>query len=213
MRTPGTTRSMRPAGCAKSRAGPTRAGGFVEALPTDVRGRADGRAHPAALSGRARRGRSSRRGAAGRSAGDAVGPDPRQDQTERDGAGSTRCCRSRRSATPCATSPNQWAALQRFVEDGRVGDRQQPRRESAARHRGRSQELAIRRQLRGRARAALLYSLVQSCTLVDVPPFEYLKGCPAPRRHPSATPASASSRPRAGRPPSVATSPRSPHHA
>jgi transposase len=27
----------------------------------------------------------------------------------------------------------------------------------------------------GARRAALLYSLVQSCALVDVPPFEYLK--------------------------------------
>ena len=27
----------------------------------------------------------------------------------------------------------------------------------------------------GAQRAALLYSLVQSCTLIDVPPFDYLK--------------------------------------
>jgi hypothetical protein len=29
--------------------------------------------------------------------------------------------------------------------------------------------------LEGAKRAALLYSLVQSCALIDVPPFDYLK--------------------------------------
>ena len=70
---------------------------------------------------------------------------------------------------------NQWVALQRFVEDGRLAI-DNNRAENQLRI------VALRRKnwlfagsFEGAKRAALLYSLVQSCTLVDVPPFDYLK--------------------------------------
>ena len=57
-------------------------------------------------------------------------------------------------------------------------------------------------------RAALLYSLVQSCKLGGVEPFAYPEGRPAARRHAPAVTASPSSPPKAGRRPSVTASPR-----
>ncbi len=70
---------------------------------------------------------------------------------------------------------NQWTALQRFVDDGRLAidnnRAENPLRVVAV---GRKNWL-FAGSLEGAHRAALLYSLVQSCKLVDVPPFEYLK--------------------------------------
>ena len=70
---------------------------------------------------------------------------------------------------------NQWAALQRFVDDGRVAI-DNNRAENQLR------VVAVRRKnwlfagsLEGAHRAALLYSLVQSCKLVNVSPLEYLR--------------------------------------
>jgi hypothetical protein len=70
---------------------------------------------------------------------------------------------------------NQWAALQRYVEDGRLAIDNNPAENQL---RG----IAVGRKnwlfagsLEGAHRAALLYSLVQSCALIDVSPFEYLR--------------------------------------
>lgn len=70
---------------------------------------------------------------------------------------------------------NQWAALQRFVEDGRLAIDN-----NAAENQLRGVALGRKNWLfagsfEGAKRAALLYSLVQSCALNDVPPFDYLK--------------------------------------
>ena len=69
---------------------------------------------------------------------------------------------------------NQWDALQRFVEDGRLkidnnGAENQLRGIAV----GRKNWLFVG-SFAGAQRAALLYSLVQSCTLIDVPPLDYL---------------------------------------
>jgi transposase len=70
---------------------------------------------------------------------------------------------------------NQWAALQRFVDDGRVAI-------DNNRAEGQLRVVAVGRKnwlfagsLEGAHRAALLYSLVQSCKLVDIRPFDYLQ--------------------------------------
>ncbi len=70
---------------------------------------------------------------------------------------------------------NQWVALQRFVDDGRVAI-------DNNRAEGQLRVVAVGRNnwlfagsLEGAHRAALLYSLVQSCKLVDVHPFDYVK--------------------------------------
>jgi transposase len=70
---------------------------------------------------------------------------------------------------------NQWVALQRYVEDGRLAI-ENNRAENQLRL------VAVGRKnwlfagsFEGARRAALLYSLVQSCKLIDVPPFRYLK--------------------------------------
>jgi transposase len=70
---------------------------------------------------------------------------------------------------------NQWAALQRYVEDGRLAIDNNPAENQL---RG----IAVGRKnwlfagsLEGARRAALLYSLVQSCALIGVSPFEYLR--------------------------------------
>jgi hypothetical protein len=70
---------------------------------------------------------------------------------------------------------NQWTALQRFVEDGRLSIDNNPAENQL---RG----IAVGRKnwlfagsLEGAHRAALLYSLVQSCALIGVPPFDYLR--------------------------------------
>lgn len=70
---------------------------------------------------------------------------------------------------------NQWAALQRFTEDGRLAiDNNRAENQLRVVAVGRKNWL-FAGSLEGARRAALLYSLVQSCKLVDVPPFEYLK--------------------------------------
>lgn len=70
---------------------------------------------------------------------------------------------------------NQWAALQRYVEDGRlVIDNNRAENQLRVVAVGRKNWL-FAGSLEGARRAALLYSLVQSCKLVDVPPFDYLK--------------------------------------
>lgn len=70
---------------------------------------------------------------------------------------------------------NQWAALQRFIEDGRFridnnGAENQLRTIAVGR-----KNWLFAGSFDGATRAALLYSLVQSCALIDVSPFDYLK--------------------------------------
>jgi transposase len=70
---------------------------------------------------------------------------------------------------------NQWDALQRFLEDGRFridnnGAENQLRSVAIGR-----KNWLFAGSFEGARRAALLYSLVQSCTLIDVSPFDYLK--------------------------------------
>jgi hypothetical protein len=70
---------------------------------------------------------------------------------------------------------NQWTALQRFVDDGRLAiDNNRAENQLRVVALGRKNWL-FAGSFEGARRAALLYSLVQSCALVDVPPFEYLK--------------------------------------
>jgi len=70
---------------------------------------------------------------------------------------------------------NQWAALQRYVEDGRLAiDNNRAENQLRLVAVGRKNWL-FAGSFEGARRAALLYSLVQSCKLIDVPPFAYLK--------------------------------------
>jgi transposase len=70
---------------------------------------------------------------------------------------------------------NQWAALQRFVEDGRLAiDNNRAENQLRVVAVGRKNWL-FAGSFEGARRAALLYSPVQSCKLIDVPPFAYLK--------------------------------------
>ncbi len=70
---------------------------------------------------------------------------------------------------------NQWSALNRFVEDGRLAiDNNGAENQLRVVAVGRKNWL-FAGSLEGARRAAVLYSLVQSCKLIDVPPFEYLK--------------------------------------
>ena len=70
---------------------------------------------------------------------------------------------------------NQWAALQRFVDDGRVAiDNNRAENQLSVVAVGRKNWL-FAGSFEGARRAALLYSLVQSCKLAEVPPFDYLK--------------------------------------
>jgi transposase len=70
---------------------------------------------------------------------------------------------------------NQWDALQRFVEDGRVAlDNNRAENQLRVIALGRKNWL-FAGSLAGAKRAALLYSLVQSCRLAEISPFEYLK--------------------------------------
>jgi transposase len=70
---------------------------------------------------------------------------------------------------------NQWGALQRFVEDGRLAiDNNRAENQLRVVAVGRKNWL-FAGTMDGARRAALLYSLVQSCKLVNVPPFQYLK--------------------------------------
>jgi transposase len=70
---------------------------------------------------------------------------------------------------------NQWAALQRFVDDGRLAiDNNRAENQLRVVALGRKNWL-FAGSFEGARRAALLYSLVQSCALAGVPPFDYLK--------------------------------------
>src|SRR5579864_9090784 len=70
---------------------------------------------------------------------------------------------------------NQWAALQRFVDDGRLGiDNNRAENQLRVVALGRKNWL-FAGSFEGARRTALLYSLVQSCKLIDIPPFDYLK--------------------------------------
>jgi transposase len=70
---------------------------------------------------------------------------------------------------------NQWDALQRFVDDGRLAiDNNRAENQLRVIALGRKNWL-FAGSFEGARRAALLYSLVQSCALVGVPPFDYLK--------------------------------------
>ncbi len=70
---------------------------------------------------------------------------------------------------------NQWDALQRFVEDGRLAiDNNRAENQLRVVALGRKNWL-FAGSFEGARRAALLYSLVQSCKLIDVSPFAYLK--------------------------------------
>lgn len=70
---------------------------------------------------------------------------------------------------------NQWEALQRFVDDGRLSiDNNRAENQLRIVAVGRKHWL-FAGSMAGAHRAALLYSLVQSCKLVDVSPFAYLK--------------------------------------
>jgi transposase len=70
---------------------------------------------------------------------------------------------------------NQWDALQRFVDDGRLSiDNNRAENQLRVVAVGRKNWL-FAGSMAGAHRAALLYSLVQSCKLVDVSPFAYLK--------------------------------------
>lgn len=70
---------------------------------------------------------------------------------------------------------NQWAALQRFAEHGRVSiDNNRAENQLRVVAVGRKNWL-FAGSLEGAHRAALLSSLVQSCKLVDVSPFDYLR--------------------------------------
>lgn len=70
---------------------------------------------------------------------------------------------------------NQWTALTRYVADGRWGiDNNGAENQLRLVAVGRKNWL-FAGSFAGARRAALLYSLVQSCQLAGVPPFEYLK--------------------------------------
>jgi hypothetical protein len=70
---------------------------------------------------------------------------------------------------------NQWTALQRYVDDGRLGiDNDRAENQVRIVAVGRKNWL-FAGSFEGARRAALLCSLVQSCKLIDVPPFAYLK--------------------------------------
>jgi transposase len=70
---------------------------------------------------------------------------------------------------------NQWTALQRFVEDGRLAiDNNRAENQLRIVAIGRKNWL-FAGSFEGARRTALLYTLVQSCKLSDVPPEEYLK--------------------------------------
>jgi len=70
---------------------------------------------------------------------------------------------------------NQWDALQRFAEDGRLAiDNNRAENQLRVVALGRKNWL-FAGSFEGARRAALLYSLVQSCAVIDVPPFDYLK--------------------------------------
>lgn len=70
---------------------------------------------------------------------------------------------------------NQWTALQRFTDDGRLAiDNNRAENQLRVVAVGRKNWL-FAGSFEDAHRAAQLYSLVQICNLIDVPPFEYLK--------------------------------------
>jgi transposase len=70
---------------------------------------------------------------------------------------------------------NQWGALQRYVEDGRLAiDNNRAENQLRVIALGRKNWL-FSGSFAAARRTALLYSLVQSCALADVSPFDYLK--------------------------------------
>ena len=70
---------------------------------------------------------------------------------------------------------NQWAALQRYTQDGRLQiDNNGAERQLRAVAVGRKNWL-FAGSMAGAHRAALLYSLIQSCRLAGVEPFRYLR--------------------------------------
>jgi transposase len=70
---------------------------------------------------------------------------------------------------------NQWTALQRFVDEGRLAiDNNRAENQLRVVALGRKNWL-FAGSFEGARRAALLYSLVQSCKLIDVPPEAYLQ--------------------------------------
>ena len=70
---------------------------------------------------------------------------------------------------------NQWAALQRYTEDGRLEiDNNGAERQLPGVAVGRKNWL-FAGSMPGAHRAALLYSLIQSCRLAGVEPFRYLR--------------------------------------
>jgi len=70
---------------------------------------------------------------------------------------------------------NQWDALQRFVDDGRLAiDNNRSENQLRVVAVGRKNWL-FAGSMDGARRAALMYSLVQSCKLAEVSPFAYLK--------------------------------------
>lgn len=70
---------------------------------------------------------------------------------------------------------NQWEALQRYIENGRLAiDNNRAENQLRVVALGRKNWL-FAGSFEGARRAALLYTLVQSCALADVPPFDYLK--------------------------------------
>jgi transposase len=70
---------------------------------------------------------------------------------------------------------NQWDALQRYVDDGRLAiDNNRAENQLRVVAVGRKNWL-FAGSFDGATRAALLYSLVQSCTLIGLSPFVYLK--------------------------------------
>ena len=79
---------------------------------------------------------------------------------------------------------NQWAALQRFVDDGRLAiDNNRAENQLRVVALGRKNWL-FAGSFEGARRAALLYSLGQSCKLFDVPPDKYLKDVLLRATHP-----------------------------
>jgi hypothetical protein len=84
---------------------------------------------------------------------------------------------------------NQWTVLQRLFDDSRLAiDNNRAENQLRVVAVGRKNWI-FAGSLEGARRAALLYSLVQSCKLVDVSPFDYLKDTqgvgrdvPPPRR-------------------------------
>ncbi len=69
----------------------------------------------------------------------------------------------------------QWLALQRLLDDGElIIDNNNAERQLRTVAVGRKNWL-FAGSMAGAHRAALLYSLIQSCRLVGVPPFEYLR--------------------------------------